>query len=472
MRSILALLCISCALFAKDINIATYNVENLFDGVNQGTEYRDFRLGNNGWNEKIAKKKFENTAQAIKLIGADIIALQEVENDKILKALAKKTGFKYMAFAKTYRAPVGVGILSNYPIITSKAKATGVKKTKDFLYTKIDINGHSLGLWVVHFPTQKYPISQRKRVALALKKAVQKVDDSEYLIVGDFNTNISKNSILQQTFGAFSHQNTLYEPWFSLPSNERWSYAFFNKKSALDRMLLNGGLFDGKNLEFKKNSFRVVKNSFLLNHRGLPNRWQMRGKKRYKTHQGEGYSDHLPLFLTLTTNKQANPQEKGDIDKLFGIKSGKCDILIEKAVVIYKHKKGVILGREGRGIYIHKPGFELKKSYMYDVVVKGVKDYKGNREISSLEVVEEHGKVEDLSPYYFDIKNFSKAREGDVVAKAEGKIKGKYLYTKYGKILLFMPYKKGVKDGKNVKLEQIRVGKYYGKNELIVEERE
>lgn len=457
-------------LFAKDINIATYNVENLFDGVNQGSEYRDFRLGNNGWSQKMATIKLQNTAKAVKLIGADIVAVQEVENKNILKQLAKKTGFQYTAFAKPNRSPIGLGVLSKYPIKKSKNFKAGIEKTRDFLYTKIDINGHSLGLWVVHFPTQKYPKSQRKRVANHLKKAIKSQNDAEYIVVGDFNTKISRNSILQQSFGTFGVGKNLYDPWFSLPSSKRWSHSFFGKKSAIDRMLLSPGMFDGKNLDFKKGSFRVVKKDFLVNKKGYPNRWQMRGKKNSKKHLGKGYSDHLPLMLTLTTKPQNTAIKQVNIDELFKLPVGKIDLKLEKAVVIYKNKLGVVLGKDGRGIYIHRPGFNLKKFYMYDVAIKGLQDYQGRREIVALDVTKEHGKISNITPYYQKLKNFKKLRAGDVIDEVKGEVKGKRLITSYGKIPIFTRDKIKLADGEKLHLKGVRVGKFANKVELIIEE--
>lgn len=470
MRYILALCFISVWIFAKDVNVATYNVENLFDGVNQGSEYRDFRLGKHGWSKDVARQKLNNTIKAIKLIDADILALQEVENEAILKRLAQKTGFKYSAFTKPNRSPIGVGVMSKYPIKKVKNFKSGVEKTRDFLYTKIEIGQNTLGLWVVHFPTQKYPLSQRKRVANHLKKAVNSQNDTEYIIAGDFNTPIKPHSILQQSFGSFGIGKDLYDPWLSLSSDIRWSHSFFGRKSAIDRMLLSKGLFDGKKLDFKNNSFRVVKKDFLINHKGEPNRWQMRGKRGNKKHIGEGYSDHLPLVLTLTTEPQKQNTQTVNIDTLFKMPAGKTDVKLEKAVVIYKNKLGVILSQNGRGIYLHKPGFELKKFYMYDVAVKGLKDYQKRREIASIEVLKEYKKVKNIEPYYQKMKNFKYAREGDVIDEVKGVVRGRYLSGSYGKIPLFVRDKKVISDGETLHLKGVRVGKFGNKLELIIEE--
>lgn len=467
MRSILVLLCISLSLFAKDVRVGTYNVENLFDGQNQGSEYKDFKIGRNGWSKKMADIKFSHTLKAIKLINADVLALQEVENASLIKRLAKEGGFSYFAFTKPHKSPVGVGILSKYPIISKKSIYAGIERTRDFLHVNIHIDGKNLGIWIVHFPTQKYPIKKRQKVADTLKRAIQKSNDKEFLMVGDFNTKISSNSILQKSFGNLSKRADFYDTWFSIPYANRYSQVFYGKKSALDRMIISKGLYDGVGLEYKKNSFGVVKKSFLKDSRGYPNRWKM--KKRY--HQGDGYSDHFPLVLTITTNGVVKSDSKTlPISKLYSL-DGKVDVSIKQAVVTYKNKSGyIITQKDGRGIFVYKPGFELKKGFMYDFAVQEVKSYKGIKEVTLLHVKKEHGKVRDLSSYFVD--ELKSAKVNDVIKSISGKVKGRYLVSSQGKIKLFWKDKKEISDGERLNLKEVRVGKYKGKLELILEERE
>lgn len=473
MKLILALICISFSLFAKDIHIASYNVENLFDEKNQGSEYKDFKIGRYGWSKKMANIKFSHTLEAIKLINADIIALQEVENKSLIQRLAKESGFAYYAFAKPFKSPVGVGVLSKYPIISKESIYAGIKKTRDFLHVNIDIDGKKLGIWVVHFPTQKHSYKKRLKVAKTLKKAVENSKDREFLMVGDFNTKISPKSILQKSFGKLGKKIDFYDPWFSVSYANRYSQVFYGKKSALDRMIINKNLYDGRDLEYKKNSFKVIKDAFLSDKKGYPNRWKIKGKNR--RHKGEGYSDHFPIMLTITTDKKSSSKDDVktlSIDKLYSLKSGKVDIKIQKAVVTYKNKNSYIVSQKGRGIYVFKPGFELKKGYMYDFLVQSIKDYKGTREITSLHVEKEYGKVKDFQSYLIKSKDIKKANISDVVDRVSGEVKGRYLVTADGKVRIFARDKIELRDGERLVLEGVRIGKYKKEVELIMEKTE
>lgn len=469
MRHVLLLLIIFISVWAKDVRVASYNVENLFDGISQGSEYRDFRAKSYGWTKEMANIKFNNTIKAIKLINADIIGVQEVENRTLLKRLADKLKFKYFAFTKPHGSPVGVGILSKYPILSKQAVKSGIKKMRDFLHVNVNIDGKKLGIWIVHFPTQKYPFSKRIKVAKALKKSVEKSNVKEFILLGDFNTKISSKSILQKTFGSLNDKKGYYDPWFSLSFSNRYSQVFYGRKSALDRMILSESMFDGKGLEYKRDSFRVVREDFLSDKKGYPNRWKMKGKN-HKKHQGRGYSDHFPILLTISTNPKPSPKlEKMSIDNLYSQKLGKCDIKIQNAVVIYKKRGGVILSQKSRGIYVYKAGFNLNIGHKYDLVVKDIKDYKGLREVTSLEILNDYGKIRDLNGYYLSEKKVKNAKINDVIKNIKGTYKNGYLFTSHGKIKLFFRDKKHVKNGKILELNGVRVGVYRGDLQLIVE---
>ena len=90
MRILTLLLLFITFFFAAEIRIATFNVENLFDGKNHGTEYRDFEISrNSNWNNERYQKKSKAISNLIKELNADIISLQEIENKCVIKRLAK-----------------------------------------------------------------------------------------------------------------------------------------------------------------------------------------------------------------------------------------------------------------------------------------------------------------------------------------------------------------------------------------------
>ena len=77
---VFAVLFFSVFAAGAELKIATFNVQNLLDAKNDGSEYKDLVVGKSEWNEKKASAKFKAVSAKIKELNADIIALQEIEN--------------------------------------------------------------------------------------------------------------------------------------------------------------------------------------------------------------------------------------------------------------------------------------------------------------------------------------------------------------------------------------------------------
>ena len=77
-------------LFSQPVKVATYNVENLFDAVYQGSEYEVYIPGKHNWNKRMVEIKLNHTAEVICDLNADILGLQEVENDIIFQQLISR----------------------------------------------------------------------------------------------------------------------------------------------------------------------------------------------------------------------------------------------------------------------------------------------------------------------------------------------------------------------------------------------
>ena len=100
MRVVFALVFAILVAFASEISIATYNVQNLFDCKDDGSEYLDFKVGVSKWDCEAADSKLQRTRQVINALNADIIALQEIENEQVLKALVSDSEYKFVSFTK------------------------------------------------------------------------------------------------------------------------------------------------------------------------------------------------------------------------------------------------------------------------------------------------------------------------------------------------------------------------------------
>ena len=450
-------------------SVASYNVENLFDGVNDGSEYPDFSLGNNGWNVSMAEVKFLHTRQAIQAIDADILGLQEIENQRVLKMLAEATGYPYYAFSKADDAPIGIGVLSRYAIITQETLPIYGERTRPLLHVKIATPDEPVHLWVNHWPSLKHPESLRLKVAKQLYDAVKQVKEPTILL-GDFNTPITQNSVIRRQFSDLFAQGW-YDPWSEMPLQRRWSHDFFGKKSALDRILLSNLFFDAKGLDYAKGSFDVLSLPLLTTKEGKPYRWGRKDKGK-GVHTGEGYSDHFPIKLKLSTTPYKTSTTVF-LEDLFSMQEGPADVSLKEAVVSYVHKDGFVLSQKGRGIYVYRSGATVRTGQVVDVSVRMLKEYYGMKEITALHVDKLHPYTVPLKHAMLPASSLSEARAGDVIYEITGIVRQKMLHTKHGTIRLYAKEPRLMpQEGERVQLKKVRVGLFKNKKELILEERE
>ena len=118
-------------------------------------EYKDFVVGKSEWNEKKASAKFKTVSAKIKELNADIIALQEIENEQILKELMKEASYKYFAFSNSKNGPVGLAVLSRVKPEKTRIFSVPNVKTRDILRLDFEVNGQKFSLLnflVLHLP--------------------------------------------------------------------------------------------------------------------------------------------------------------------------------------------------------------------------------------------------------------------------------------------------------------------------------
>lgn len=336
MKFLWALLATLTLLGGTEVKIATYNVENLFDMNDDGTEYEEYIPNTSwGWNDAMYRTKLRNTALVIHDIGADIIGLQEIESEtalKDLKAELNRQGLYYphYAFARTKNTTVSVALLSRYPIISALSRPVSASREfRDILEVKLDINGKPLRVFVNHWKSKSGPESMRVQCAKLLKKRLEELAINEpYILIGDFNSHYEEyrtfirsrkhndtdgitgiNHILKTidddqnpiTYASLqSNNDSLYNLWYELPEEQRWSHKFKQFKEGLDNIIISPALADGQGLEYVRGSFAKFEAPYLF-YKGKMYRWQQ-SRSYPKHHLGEGYSDHLPISAKITVN--------------------------------------------------------------------------------------------------------------------------------------------------------------------------
>jgi endonuclease/exonuclease/phosphatase family metal-dependent hydrolase len=335
--SVAMLVLASCAPFGGarpgEISVLSYNVQNLFDDVDDGTEYRDYDPGAGNWDTARYHAKLSAIATVITTAEAEgptIVALQEVENAAALRELAEtylqRAGYRELVLVPAPGSAVNNAVLSKLPV--TRVQSHGVADVgsryplRDILEVWIDTGHEPLALFVNHWKSRSGGAESTERmrraaarvVAERVRRLTASNPDVQLLVAGDLNISVdeydrvdgayrtalmpladaaapSVDSHLHVTFEPASARVTprlvaLYSPWKR--SGTPGSYVYRGSWETIDHFLLAPNLVDGADWSF--DGFAVVRETFMMDASGAPRRWR----------DGSGYSDHFPILLTLT----------------------------------------------------------------------------------------------------------------------------------------------------------------------------
>jgi predicted extracellular nuclease len=322
---------VASGLTTERLRIVFYNVENLFDTVNN-PDKRDDQFtpeGDRRWNYFRLKHKINNIYKALAAAGKwespAIIGLCEVENRYVLELLTLDTGFKSAGYEIVHRNSadnrgIDVAILYrtdkfflldekfipvNFPFDT-------VARTRDIVYVK-GIAGidDTLHIFANHWPsrwggqaaTERYRLYAASLLRSYTDSLFQKNSDAKIVIMGDFNDEPGDISLVEGLGAADGYNNpeagTLYNISREIRRRKQGSYKYQGEWFLLDQFIVSGSLLDGKDgLQTCPQSVTVFSAGFLL---VADERWF--GYKPFRSYEGfrytGGFSDHLPVVLDL-----------------------------------------------------------------------------------------------------------------------------------------------------------------------------
>ncbi len=320
--SVLAL-CASCAAPSqgqKAISVVSYNLMTLFDAVDNGGEYAEFSVAKGKYDERRYKSRLSSLARVIKAAvpgGPDILAVQEIENSRVLMDLGRALGsYPYKACADDTATVLECGILSRYPIVSLRTHRYGVmpgsQAPRLLLEAQLDAGGQELWLLVAHWKSKLEGAEQTEpeRVAAASLAAsvIQEILAANPLaavvLAGDLNENpdeqssVSYTTALPNTLGMSMDRSVsiaslgtsrpiLYSPWADCGG---FSYIHDGTSERIDHLIVSpslAGANDGPSLV----RFGVAAPDFALDAQGQP--------IAYRSSTGTGFSDHLPLYAFI-----------------------------------------------------------------------------------------------------------------------------------------------------------------------------
>jgi endonuclease/exonuclease/phosphatase family metal-dependent hydrolase len=317
------------------ITLMSYNVENLFDGERNGTEYAEFDPGKGKWSEECFLLRVESISEVARKAvpgGPDILLLQEVENENALHVLVEK-GLKGMGYTALVIVPrkglaATTAIVSRLPVTRVRSHAVAPWRrevpVRDIVEAEITVDGHTLYVLNNHWKSRaegvKATEESRRDSAAVLARRVREIlardPAADIIAAGDMNESVDEyrrigraypTALLPESSTAQTGEGcvllsadprgcALFDPWLTMDAPDRGSYSYQGEWLTLDHILLSHGLFDQSGFTYRQGSFTALRLPFLLTPDGTPRRWTGFGGDR-------GYSDHLPILLTIDLRK-------------------------------------------------------------------------------------------------------------------------------------------------------------------------
>lgn len=330
----------SCTL-PKDDDIWTvmsWNVQNLFDGIDDGTEYSEFDPGSPDWNERLYQRRLERTGEVI-LKGApqvpDLVILQELEKPEIIDHLADGP-LRHVSYPWRLSVPgysiIRCGVLSRYPISNVDVVdcgTFGIRPLRPVLAFSVDTPAGTLRVIAVHWKSPRDGRAAteefRRREASAVRSLAEPLlaenPDAELIIIGDLNTPgdgllkpaalapwepdsviSGDEAVLYRTavpegVGEQAGTFVYYDPEPDRTAGEEGSYWYRDNWERPDRALLSKGMTIPPGLIFEQ--CRTGASQIMGDSRGRPEPWVSDWE--------EGYSDHLPLILSFAVSPGDEP---------------------------------------------------------------------------------------------------------------------------------------------------------------------
>ncbi|MBI3929753.1 MAG: endonuclease/exonuclease/phosphatase family protein [Armatimonadetes bacterium] len=183
----------------ETVTVGTYNVKNMFDHLDQNP-----REGNKAKPEK----ELEALARVIERSGADVVALQEVENREVLQHFVDE----YLAGEFTDVVLVegndgrgiDVALISKFPVTDAVSHKDNVfplpdgsgttQFRRDALRVDVDIPGYPMSVYTVHLKSRlggPEATAQRQAEASELRRVVNQemapFPKHNFVVTGDFN---------------------------------------------------------------------------------------------------------------------------------------------------------------------------------------------------------------------------------------------------------------------------------------------
>ncbi|MGJ8654119.1 MAG: endonuclease/exonuclease/phosphatase family protein [Opitutaceae bacterium] len=202
-------------------------------------------------------------------------------------------------------------VFSKFPILSTQAHP--LREARDILEVKLDVEGYPLWVYSNHWksgasnPERESTRVQNATVLRALIDERLAVDPlADIIIGGDLNSHYNHSILypeietgINDVLGSQGDEMAirelegpdLYNLWFELPPEARYSEVWRGRRGTLMHMLITRGLYDAHGIQYVDGSYdKLLLTGLNADGLGRPLVWNFVGST------GGGVTDHLPVY--------------------------------------------------------------------------------------------------------------------------------------------------------------------------------
>ena len=339
--------------------VAFYNVENLFDTINDPDTYDEEYTPVNGWTKKNYEKKLDNLSRVLIELGTSdmqknspvIIGVCEVENRRVLEDLVKHPrlidkGYKVVHFDSPDKRGIDVGFLYqekyfqptsyiNVPLYVYQNQETKTKKskknaeedeeiennknydtktkriyTRDQLLVTGMLDGEEVNVIVNHWPSRSGGEKRSSPYREAAGRLNRKIMDSlikinpnaKMITMGDLNDGTYNKSV-KEGIGAKLKKEELkkpadiYNPFEQMAKDGHASLFYRDSGDIFDQILISEQFISKDKNDY--GSFKYWKAGIYNKPFLIQKTGQYKGYPLRNQNNVPGFSDHIPVYIYL-----------------------------------------------------------------------------------------------------------------------------------------------------------------------------
>lgn len=314
--------------------VAFYNLENLFDTINDPNKNDEASpiMEMKADIGEVYKKKVKNMARVIADIGAEdtknspvVLGVSEVENRDVLEdvvndplLISKDYGIVHydspdrrgidvgLIFQKQFFTPINT---SSHELIIYDDSSRERIYTRDQLLVSGKLDGELIHFIVNHWPSRRGGEARSRPKRVAAAKLNKKIIDSlqtidpyaKIVIMGDLNDDPT-NASVKEVLKAERHKEDvglkgIYNPMEEFFKNGIGSNAYRDSWSLFDQIMVTKPFLEKDYSSFQFYKAGIYNKNYLVNKRG---RWK--GYPLRSFADGgftDGFSDHFPAYIYL-----------------------------------------------------------------------------------------------------------------------------------------------------------------------------